>query len=656
MIKNYFIIFFFFTIIWQTQAQKEIKVGAFSLYPAIFMDSDGIVKGFYVDSFKEIEEKENIKFTYVFGTWDEGLQNIKSERIDLMTSVGYSDERNTYMDYCPSPMLTVWGEVYVLSDSDIDGILDLKNKKIAVMKSDMNAKHLKELTRKLSVDCHYIEVDDSDQVFKLIATHKVDAGVVNNTFGAGKYQEYGLRSSGIVFNPFDIFFTVKKNKNTELLALLNTYLRKWKHDNNSIFNTARQRWSHGKVGTIQVFPKRLQEILWATALVLVVLVIFVILLRYRVKVATRKVKKSEAIFKTFMDKIDGFVYIKNERLEHIYKNIKVSELNIKDQYLVKPEGALFDEETIELINASDRKILRGEANQLELVYSATVNGKRIWLHALKFRLELPNEEPKVGGFSYDITKLKETEFELIKAKEMAEESGRLKTAFLNNMSHEIRTPLNAIVGFSQLLNNAESTDEDKADYISIIHNSSNHLLSIVSDILTISHLETDQELLHIEEVNLHQLVNNLQVVFNQQLKDKPLEIRINTILTDKQGIVKTDKTKVTQILSNLISNALKFTSKGHVEIGYELSEAFYKFYVKDTGIGIPLEFREVIFERFRQVDITSHHRYGGNGLGLAISKGFVDLLGGEIWVESELGKGSTFNFSFLIEQIEETSF
>ena len=631
-------------------AQKEVRVGAFNFYPAIFLDSDGQVKGFYVDALAEIEEKENLKFIYVFGDWEESLKHIKSGQIDMMTSVAFSKERNVYMDYCPSPILTVWGEVYIVSDSEIDGILDLQDKEIAVMKSDMNGMHLKDLVKKLSVNCNFIEVDDSDDVFNLVATLKVDAGVVNNTFGAGKSQEYGLRSSGIIFNPFDIFFTVKKSENGELLALLNNYLRKWRQDSKSIFNVSRQKWSHDKVGSIKVFPKGLKQALWGSAIALVVLIIFVILLRYQIKLATIKIKKSEAIFKTFMDNIGAFVYIKDENFEYIYKNKKVSDLSIDGKTFAVSEGAIFDSETITLITDSDKKILRGEEEQLQLIYPAKVEDKKVWLHALKFRLELPNEKPRVGGFSFDITKLKETEQELIKAKEKAEESGNLKTAFLNNMSHEIRTPLNAIVGFSQLLRDDEVSEDERGRYVSIIHNSSSQLLSIVSDILTISHLETEQELLHIEAVNINHVINDLQVVFKQQARNKAIDLKIHTDLTDQLSVINTDKTKVTQVLSNLISNALKFTSKGFIEIGYNVKGCFIEFFVKDSGIGIPPEFQKIIFERFRQVDLNVHKRYGGNGLGLAISKGFIDMFGGEIWVESKIGKGATFYFTIPYEQ------
>ncbi|WP_066632270.1 sensor histidine kinase [Labilibacter marinus] len=641
LLPKIFILLFFTSGL---HAQKEVKVGAFSLYPAIFMDDDGEVKGFYVDALCEIEKKENIKFKYICSSWEDGLAKIKAGKIDLMTSVAYSDERNEYMDYGLTPLLTVWGEVYVDPDSDIDGILNLAGKKIAVMKKDMNARHLKELTKKLSVQCSFIEVDEFEEVFQLVSKGIVDAGVVNNTFGAGKYMEHGLRSTGIVLNPFDIFFTVKKNENAELLDLLDNYLVKWKRDSKSVFNVSRQKWSHGNVGSIQVVPRYVKDSLYVVAVAVLSLMVFVFLLRYRIRVATQKVKRSEAVFKTFMENIGAFVYIKDKDSKHIYKNKKVNELKFDDQTLYGSESPIFDEETIELIKDSDNKILSGEAKQLQLIYTAKVGGKKVWLHALKFLLQVPGEEPRIGGFSFDITKLKETEQELIAAKEKAEEGGRLKTAFLNNLSHEIRTPLNAIVGFSELLSSEESTGHE-IDYISVIRSSSNQLLSILTDVLTISQLETEQANVRTDKINVNQIIDRLILMFNKDETTSKLQVRAGVKLNDYEANVYSDQTKLIQILTNLISNGVKFTSKGFVEINCERKSEMLVFCVKDSGIGIDPKFHRLVFERFRQVDFSTNKEYGGTGLGLSISKGFIELLGGKIWIESRKGEGAKFYFT-----------
>ena len=259
----------------------------------------------------------------------------------------------------------------------------------------------------------------------------------------------------------------------------------------------------------------------------------------------------------------------------------------------------------------------------------------------------------------DITDSKKDELELIKAKENAEENNRLKTSFLQNMSHEIRTPLNAICGFSEFLNKPEFSKEKQDSFVAIIQNSSQQLLSIVSDVLTISSLETKQEKVNTATVCINHVLSNLLVIFKQQAINKNISFYVKPQLNDKQSEIYTDKTKIIQVLTNLLSNALKFTPEGFIEFGYNLktdkASAELEFYVKDSGIGISQENHEKIFERFRQADLSTNIKYGGTGLGLAISKGFVELLGGKIWVQSVPAKGSVFYFTIPYLPVKEVN-
>jgi PAS domain S-box-containing protein len=245
----------------------------------------------------------------------------------------------------------------------------------------------------------------------------------------------------------------------------------------------------------------------------------------------------------------------------------------------------------------------------------------------------------------DFTVRKEYEEKLLKAKENAEENDRLKTAFLQNMSHEIRTPMNAIIGFSDLLNDPDILPESREKYTSIIINSTNQLLSIVNNILTISTLETKQERLNIQPTNINQVLSDLFTIYKGQPHSHNISIQLNQSLSDFESFIYTDKTKIIQIVTNLLNNALKFTHEGLIEFGCRLECNNLLFYVKDSGIGIPKELQSKIFNRFVQADKSIQLSYGGAGLGLAISKEFVDLLEGKIWVESDLGKGSTFYFT-----------
>jgi signal transduction histidine kinase/DNA-binding response OmpR family regulator len=245
----------------------------------------------------------------------------------------------------------------------------------------------------------------------------------------------------------------------------------------------------------------------------------------------------------------------------------------------------------------------------------------------------------------DITDRKMAEAELLKAKEKAEESDRLKTAFLNNISHEIRTPMNAIVGFAALLAEPETDFLTRQSYIDIIMQSSNHLLEIISDIVDIANIDARLVKVVEKEGNLKAILKMLYDQFLQITSEKNVRMLIEYSLSDQDMLIRTDVTKLTQILTNLISNAIKFTSEGYIKIGVRPKENLLEFYVSDTGIGIDKLHHERIFDRFYQVQDSTSRVYEGTGLGLSISKANVELLGGKMWFESELNKGSTFFFS-----------
>ncbi|MBV5314015.1 MAG: PAS domain S-box protein [Prolixibacteraceae bacterium] len=250
----------------------------------------------------------------------------------------------------------------------------------------------------------------------------------------------------------------------------------------------------------------------------------------------------------------------------------------------------------------------------------------------------------------DISERKKMEAELVAAKEKAEESDRLKSAFLANMSHEIRTPLNSIIGFSELLSDTDFDQEQKAEFIKTIIENGNSLLLIISDIMDFSMLEAHQIKIRTEKISSKKLLKDVLIDFTNKANQKGIELRIDESSNDSDVWIESDNYRIKQVFNNLVGNALKFTQNGSIEIGYKLKDELVEFRVKDTGIGISPANFEAVFERFRQVDTARTRKYGGNGLGLAISKNMVELLGGTIWVDSVLNEYSDFRFTIPIKK------
>jgi PAS domain S-box-containing protein len=252
------------------------------------------------------------------------------------------------------------------------------------------------------------------------------------------------------------------------------------------------------------------------------------------------------------------------------------------------------------------------------------------------------------GIMEDISEKRQSHEELVKARQQAEESDQLKSAFLANMSHEIRTPLNSIIGFTTLLQDDEDdyTRDEMKKYLSVINKNGEMLLHLVNDIIDISKIESGQMIISDLPFNFSELLDKLENSFDH-MKKPEVSLTFQPWFSDFQ--LHTDFTRLVQILTNLITNAIKFTTKGDVFVGHSTDHLYLYMWVRDTGCGIPEDLQHMIFERFAQGNPLRDQLLGGTGLGLSITKGLVHLLGGDIWIKSEEHKGSTFYFKLLLD-------
>jgi len=342
-------------------------------------------------------------------------------------------------------------------------------------------------------------------------------------------------------------------------------------------------------------------------------------------------------------------------------------LDRPEEAVGKDNGEFFSRRVARKMHEEDRQILdTGMPIINKILYFEDDGVDGFWME--KNKIPVKDERgiiTMIVGIFKDVSELMIIENQLKDARDRAQKADRLKTSFLANMSHEIRTPMNGILGFANLLRDPDLKDDQKDLYLKHIENSSNQLLNIIDDIIDISKIESGQLKISNKPVRINAILDELYSSFFHRIRgDAPGQKKVTFNL--KKGNDATDFTIVTddfrlsQVFNNLIGNALKFTKEGHITFGYSLkSNRYIEFFVSDSGVGIPARNIKLIFDRFGQVDQDKAYQPTGTGLGLPISKSLVDLMGGEMWVESTPGKGSSFFFTLPLvveEAMEESQF
>jgi len=320
----------------------------------------------------------------------------------------------------------------------------------------------------------------------------------------------------------------------------------------------------------------------------------------------------------------GYDEIINQHISILFSKETLAERPLRFDLLNKGQSVIFEREIIDK-NGTAIPIEMNSKRPHADYYLAIIRDLRE-RHKAEAELRISNKQLRI-------------------AKEKAEESDRLKSAFLANMSHEIRTPMNGIIGFAELLRDVELNPADRFTYLNVILSSGYQLLNIINDVLEISRIETGQVITKKESIHLPGILNELEVFFQALTSQNKNELISFYPEAEEYHYIIGDEAKIKQILTNLISNALKFTLRGSVRFGYSCEKDKLCFYVKDTGIGIPPEYMGQIFDRFLQAEHKGYGKQRGTGLGLSICKKLVELMGGKIWVESSVGIGSTFHFT-----------
>ncbi|ADH85354.1 response regulator [Desulfurivibrio alkaliphilus] len=654
------LIVFFPSSLWCREI-PTIRVAAFNYYPAIFLDTDSKVRGFYVDMLDEIASREQINFEYVFGSWDQGLERLRSGDVDLVTSAAYSEERSAFMDFGNQVLLTVWGELYVRQDSPPMSICELRDKTIAVMRQDHNALAFKEHLSKFDISSRFIEFSDFDEVFQAVSNGLVAGGVVNSLFGDAAGDKYRLQTSGIAFNPFDIYFATGKGRNPELLALLDRYLFTWRQDSSSVYYQARLKW-----GAVQDPEKIVPPWIIDLAILLVSLLglglAFIVLLRHRVSVATSNLKEREAMLQESneMNRL-----LLNSTVEAIYGLDNDGTCTFCNAACVRMLGYQKPEQLIgrkmhEMIHHSypdgkpmpihECRLLRNNSKEIHenaVIWRAdgTSFPVEYWSHPIF-------QDGKVLGIVasfIDITDRRRAEAEkeklylqLSQAQKM-ESVGRLA----GGVAHDFNNMLTVIIGNIEMSMRYPAMDDAKHVMLHEALTAARRSAEITRQLLAFSR----KQMAAPKVLDLNDTVQvGLKMI--RRLIDEDID------LAWKPGAelwpVKIDPTQIDQVLLNLCANARDaIAGVGRITIAtdnmtlvesdcaqhQELRPGYYVLLVvSDDGCGMDEVTLSHLFEPFFTTKKVGH----GTGLGLATVYGVVEQNHGLIQVDSKPGRGTTF--------------
>jgi PAS domain S-box-containing protein len=651
---------------WLRAHKDSIRYAPNPFWPPLdFIDEEGNHQGVVSDYIKIFKDKLNVNFKNVnFKNWFELKTGLKNKEVDFVGAIQKTNSRENYLlfsdVYLTAPLFII-----VRGNSTKNYTHnDINKMKLAVVKGYSSIEFIKkEYPNATIVECE----DDLSAILKtsLGATDGTVSDLLAASFVVEKYGVTNLEIAEQLDYYWNIRFACRKEF-PELISILNKTLK-------SIRTTDRQKiyekWVNNRVLYKPTFYEKNSKLILFILTISIFSFFMVVIINFILK---RKVKQktyelinelaeknkskaelevSEKKFRNLFEHspigkcityLDGKVNVNQSFLNILgYTNDEFVNKNWRD--FTHPDDYSLSEEMINsLLDGKHEKVF------FEKRYIHK-NGNVIWTQISSYLQRDKNNNPEIFITAInDITAQKNIEKELILAKEKAEESDRLKSAFLANMSHEIRTPMNGIIGFSNLLQSSDLSSEEMATYIDIINKSGQRLLDTINDIIDISKIDSQLMLVFIEEINATELIIDLYDFFNIQCKEKGIKLILNDFILNNPLSLKTDKTKFNSILTNLTKNAIKFTEKGKIEIGYSIKNNFFEFYIKDTGSGIPEDRQDAIFNRFVQADIEDTRAMQGSGLGLSIAKAYVEMLDGEIRLESKENVGSTFYFTIPI--------
>ena len=630
----------------QNEGKIEILFG-YQEPPNAFHNKHGDYVGLLVDYQKELENSLNHQFIFKgFDTWEDLMAYSEKSKDYIIIGCARTNKREEYLSFTNS-FVKVPYVIVSQKNSTISSMSSLKNKDVCTV-SDYA---INDYIAQYHPEIKPISFASDLECIRAVSTGICDAMIVNQMFVTHIIYTESISNLKITNESgyLNRLSVAVPKENPILFKIIDKAI-----DNipNLKQKEIYDRWIHAR-------PNSFTKKTWLTILTILSIFITSIILMWLWLVSLKKqvtkqtliIKENETKYRSLIEESNDAIFLMydkhfeliNRRFEEIlgYTTEELEHVNFDS--LIAPES-------LDLIN---NRIQETDKSKLSPKFEFTCiskSGKRLPLEVsasyIPYKDGIANQ-----GTIRDLSENKKYESELIRAKEVAEESDRLKSTFLAAMSHELRTPLNAVIGFSDLIKPDLPLDEI-LHFSEIISMSGRHLLGVIEDVFDISLIETGDVKIEVEPLSIstvfdevHEIIKNEQTLQNKE----HIELILDNPFKDSDAILFSDQKRIKQILINLLKNALKFTNEGSVKFGCFLHEEeqqqFIKFFVKDSGIGIPKNMQKLIFEVFRQADESHTRIYGGTGLGLTISQKLTKLMGGDIWVESERDHGSLFYFT-----------
>jgi PAS domain S-box-containing protein len=636
------------------RADEPLRVGVFSYEPAIFRNAQGKMEGFYADLLREAAGREGWDLKFVYGSWAEGLERLERGEVDILTSVAHTEERAVWMDYGSEPLLTVWSEVYVPQASAIDSIFELQGKRIAVMARDYNAAEFRQHVAAFGIECSYIEVADFDAIFQAVTSGQADAGVINSTVGAGRAHHHSLKGTGIVFNPFNIYFAAAKGRRSKELAVLDGYLKTWKDDRNSIYYKGMAKWLRRSVEVRHVTPTAV----WYVSIGLGVLFCGALgiawAFRWQVARATAELRESEEKYRRLAENTEVILWeydIPSDRWTYVapqaerilgYGPEEWTDLQFWIEN-IHPEDKEWAPEYCNTFTA------QGQSHEFEYRF-LTKNGETRWLRDV-VSVEMKDGKPALmRGFMIDITARKQAQEESEQLRDQLVQSHKMESVgrLAGGVAHDFNNMLGVILGHSELLIDELPPDHPLLAGLEEIKKAAERSADITHQLLAFARKQTIAP----KVLDLNQTVESMLKMLRRLIGE---DVNISWRPGESLRPVRVDPTQLNQILANLCVNArdaIAGVGQLTIETGNICFDAAYcaehtdfapgeyvMLVVSDDGCGMDAETLAKIFEPF----FTTKGVGEGTGLGLATVYGIVKQNGGFISARSEPGKGATFN-------------